>query len=100
MLKKIALKSKKKKRSDFIVNSKKNNHNTYSHGTSSILWPRGKSRVKQLAKMTQIMAIVQNGCVSIRAAVRRITLFGRNSPSAFDDENRNKSLFRLTIMNV
>lgn len=46
------------------------------------------------------MAIVQNGCVSIRAAVRRITLFGRNSPIAFDDENRNKSLFRLTIMNV
>lgn len=73
---------------------------TYSHGTSRILLPRIKSNVKQLNKTTRIIKILQNGCVKIRAAKRRGTLFGRNSQSDFDDGNRNRSLFRLTTMNV
>lgn len=62
--------------------------------------PRVSIEMMQLTNTTRIMKIAQNGCVSTRAAVRRTMLFGRNTHSALADENRNRSLSRLTTMNV
>lgn len=74
---------------------------TYSHGISSnLLDPGIKSEMKQLNKTTKIINDVQSGSVEIRAEVRRNGLFGRNNHNDFGTENRKKSLFRLTIMNV
>lgn len=73
---------------------------SYSHGTSSILFPGNSNEVKQLNRITRIMNIAHNGSVEIRTALRRTTLFGRNRQSDFDDANRKKLLLRLMTMNV
>lgn len=73
---------------------------TYSHGTSSNLLSDDNSEMKQLNKTTKIINTAHNGCVKIRADVRRMTLFGLNTNSDFATEKRKKFLLLLTMMNV